>query len=155
MTQDLTQWITEVRTLQRQLADTRQECDQAHNSAANWRRLYETEARQRRQETAQLHEQIQLLQTQLQAVHNSQGGPVESQQDWRQNLVVADSLSELQSQLNALVSRCQELTEQLQAEQQAHGSTRRSLTAALGDTVDALKPEAALAVKPGEAMTRA
>jgi hypothetical protein len=51
--------------------------------------------------------------------------------------------------------RCQELTEQLQAEQQAHGSTRRSLTAALGDTVDALKPEAALAVKPGEAMTRA
>jgi DNA repair exonuclease SbcCD ATPase subunit len=154
MTQDLTQWITEVRTLQRQLADTRQECDQAHNSAANWRRLYETEARQRRQETAQLHEQIQLLQTQLQAVHDSQGGSVESHQDWRQNLVAADSLSELQSQLNALVARCQELTEQLQAEQQAHGSTRQSLTAALGDAFDTLKPDAPLVARGSAAIKK-
>ena len=48
MSQDLTQWIAEVRTLQRQLADTQKERDQAYNSAANWRRHYETEARQRR-----------------------------------------------------------------------------------------------------------
>jgi septal ring factor EnvC (AmiA/AmiB activator) len=130
MTQDLTQWITEVRTLQRQLADTQKDRDQAYNSAANWRRLYETEARQRREDAAELQAQIDALQQKLNA---------DPSQAIELDLVAADSLQGLQQRLDVLVQRCQELTQRLQAEQEAHSQTRQTLTAALGDTFDMLK----------------
>jgi septal ring factor EnvC (AmiA/AmiB activator) len=130
MTQDLTQWIAEVRTLQRQLADTQNDRDQAYNSAANWRRLYETEARQRREEAAESQAQIHALQQKLAA---------DPRRAIEQDVAAADSLEHLQHQLEELVQRCQELTQRLQAEQEAHAQTRQTLTAALGDTFDALK----------------
>ena len=130
MTHDLTQWITEVRTLQRQLADTQQDRDQAYNSAANWRRLYETEARQRREEATEFQTQLIALQQQLATVPGAVAG---------QELAAADSHQGLQSQLDGLVQRCQELTQRLAAEQEAHAQTRQTLTSALGDTFDALK----------------
>lgn len=148
MSQDLTQWIAEVRTLQRQLADTRRERDQAHNSAANWRRLYENEARQRRQEAeqhqAQMADMPQRILEQQQAHHEVQ--------TVAEGLGQATSLSDLQTQLTALVQRCQRLTESLEAERCAHAHTRQSLTAALGDTFDMLKLDRALAVRmaPGD-----
>jgi chromosome segregation ATPase len=143
MTQELTQWITEVRTLQQQLTEVRQERDQAYNSTANWRRLYETEARQRRQETAELRSQLQALQQQLQAPTSAQG----NHQTVLDHLSQVDSIDGLQGQLEALVARCKTLGEQLEAEQAAHAQTRQSLIAALGDTFDTLKPEAALALR--------
>ena len=127
---DLTQWIVEVRTLQRQLADTQKDRDQAYNSAANWRRLYETEARQRREESTEFQTQIETLRQSLLA------SPVA---DLGQDLAAADSLQGLQQRLEGLVQRCQELTQLLEAEKQAHSQTRQTLTAALGDTFDALK----------------
>ncbi|WP_035991764.1 hypothetical protein [Leptolyngbya sp. KIOST-1] len=130
MSQDLTQWITEVRTLQRQLADTQKERDQAYNSAANWRRLYETEARQRREDQAEFETQLEVLQAQIANDPN---------RSLDRNLAAADSLQGLQQQLDGLVQRCQELTDRLQAEQQAHAHTRQTLTSALGDTFDTLK----------------
>ncbi|HSM84028.1 MAG TPA: DUF2408 domain-containing protein [Nodosilinea sp.] len=130
MSQDLTQWIAEVRTLQRQLADTQQDRDQAYNSAANWRRLYETEARQRREDAAALQTQIDALEQRLAA----EPGAV-----FEQELATVTSLKSLQQRLDGLVQRCQDLTERLQAEQAAHAQTRQTLTSALGDTFDALK----------------
>ena len=130
MSQDLTQWIAEVRTLQRQLADTQKERDQAYNSAANWRRLYETEARQRREEAAEFQTSAESLQQQLSRSPGENLG---------QELAASDSLQGLQQRLDSLVQRCQELTQRLQAEQAAHAQTRQTLTMALGDTFDALK----------------
>lgn len=130
MTQDLTQWITEVRTLQRQLADTQKDRDQAYNSAANWQRLYETEARQRREDAAEFQAQMDVLQQKL----NANPNPAIERE-----LAAADSLPGLQQRLDGLVQRCQDLTQRLQAEQEAHAQTRQTLTAALGDTFDALK----------------
>jgi chromosome segregation ATPase len=130
MSQDLTQWIAEVRTLQRQLADTQKERDQAYNSAANWRRLYETEARQRREEAAEFQTSAESLQQQLSRAPGENLG---------QELAASDSLQGLQQRLDSLVQRCQELTQRLQAEQAAHAQTRQTLTMALGDTFDALK----------------
>jgi chromosome segregation ATPase len=141
MTQDVTQWITEVRTLQHQLADTRKERDQAYKSAANWRRLYDNEARQRRQEAEQFQTQIEALQLQLQQ---------EMERDrptMAHGLASAPSLNTLQDQLDALVAQCHTLTQQLETERQAHTQTRQSLTAALGDTFDMLKLDSALAVR--------
>lgn len=135
MSQDLTQWIAEVRTLQRQLADTRRERDQAHNSAANWRRLYENEARQRRQEAEQHQTHIANLTRQL----AEQQRPQTEAQALAQDLNQADSLPNLQTQLTALVQRCQQLTEALDHERQTHENTRQALTEALGDTFDMLK----------------
>ncbi|MBD2106735.1 hypothetical protein [Nodosilinea sp. FACHB-13] len=132
MSQDLTQWITEVRTLQRQLADTQKERDQAYNSAANWRRLYETEARQRREEAAEFQARIETLQQRLDA---DPSAVLEKDLD----LSTVNSLQELQQRLDGLVQQCQDLTQKLQAEQAAHAQTRQTLTAALGDTFDALK----------------
>ena len=126
---DLTQWISEVKTLQRQLADTQKDRDQAYNSAANWRRLYETEARQRREDSAQFQAQIQALQ------HSLSASPVAALE---QDLAAADSLAGLQQRLEALVQRCHELTQLLETEKQAHAHTRQTLTAALGDTFDIL-----------------
>ena len=127
---DLTQWIAEVRTLQRQLADTQKDRDQAYNSAANWRRLYETEARQRREESTE-------FQTQIEALRQSLLAPPVAALD--QDLAPADSLQGLRQRLEGLAQRCQELTQLLEAEKQAHSQTRQTLTAALGDTFDALK----------------
>ena len=130
MSQDLTQWITEVRTLQRQLADTQKDRDQAYNSAANWPRLYETEARQRREEAAEFQTQLQALQQRLDA---DPGAVLEK------DLATVGSLQGLQERLDGLVQQCQDLAQRLQAEQAAHAQTRQTLTAALGDTFDALK----------------
>jgi chromosome segregation ATPase len=144
MSQELTQWIAEVRTLQRQLADTRKDRDQAYNSAANWQRLYETEARQRREETANLRSQVQTLQAQLRQAERA--GNVVGE-ELRHNLEAADSLGGMQGQLQALAARCQELTDQLEAEKEAHARTLQSLTAALGDAFDTLTPETSLALR--------
>jgi seryl-tRNA synthetase len=142
--QELTQWIAEVRTLQRQLVDTRKDRDQAYNSAANWQRLYETEARQRREETAALSAELRTLRTQLQQA-KAQGHAVSK--EVQQNLENADSLDGLQEQLQALVLRCQDLTDQLDAEKQAHANTLKSLTAALGDAFDTLTHHKSLSAR--------
>lgn len=147
MSQDLTQWIAEVRTLQRQLADTRRERDQAHNSGANWRRLYENEARQRRQEAEQHQAQRMELTQQLLNLQRAQS----EAHILAEGLEQADSLTDLQQQLTALVQRCQDLSQALEAERQAHAQTRQALTAALGDTFDILKLGRSLAVRPTSA----
>lgn len=137
MSQDLTQWIAEVRTLQCQLTDARRERDQAHNSAANWRRLYENEARQRRQDAEQFQAEIAQVNQRLLEQQRAQAEAQHLVTEMEQ----ADSLSGLQDQLSALVQRCQRLTQSLDAERQSHQSTRQALTAALSDTFDILKPE--------------
>jgi predicted RNase H-like nuclease (RuvC/YqgF family) len=144
MSQDLTQWIAEVRTLQRQLADTRRERDQAHNSAANWRRLYENEARQRRQEAEQYQAQIADL---LQRLEEQKGAQAEAQ-TLAEGLEQADSMASLEGQLTALVQRCHQLNQSLNSERQAHDHTRQTLIAALGDTFDMIKLEPSPAVRP-------
>jgi len=134
MTQDLTQWITEVRTLQRQLADARRERDQAHNSAANWRRLYDNEARQRRQEAEQFEAQIDALQS---------ASPDQLDVEQVPDLDASSALQAMQQQIKAL-------TQQLEAERKAHAHTRQSLTAALGDTFDMLKVAPSASSKSAE-----
>lgn len=129
MTQDISHWLTEIRTLQRQLADVRKERDQAFASAANWRRLYETEARQRRHQVENWRSQH----------HQAQSQPLPSQPS---QLAAHPSIPEagpVQAQLNAALERCQELASRLEAERQAHAHTRQTLTTALGEAFDTLK----------------
>lgn len=124
MSKDLSEWIATIETLRNQLAEACQQRDQAYKSAANWQRLYETEASQRRQVAEQWQSRLEHLQAQLNSLPPSQqtGDPT--------------SLAQQVSQLQA---RCQRLSQDLQAEQNAHAQTRQSLTAALGETLEQLR----------------
>ncbi|HEY9761976.1 MAG TPA: hypothetical protein V6D07_05595 [Trichocoleus sp.] len=138
MSHDVTQWLAEIRTLQRQLADTQKERDQAYTSAANWRKLYETEARQRRAEAEAMRSQLKSLEADLKAAQNN---------DPRLNLAAleqdayGDPAESLEAKLQETVRLCQTLAQQLESEKNAHAMTRQTLTTALGDTFDMLKPE--------------
>lgn len=142
MAYDVTQWLTEIRTLQRQLADTQKERDQAYASAANWRRLYETEARQRRTETEELKTHLQSLEAELSYHRNGHPATeVEAHSGLEGSHPSGDAMEVLQIRLSETLALCQELTRRLEAEQAAHALTRQTLTTALGDAFDALKPE--------------
>ncbi|MFM7472092.1 MAG: hypothetical protein LVS60_13205 [Nodosilinea sp. LVE1205-7] len=127
MSKDLPEWIAAIETLQSQLTETCQQRDQAHKSAANWQRLYEIEASQRRQEAEQFQGRIDQLQVQLKRLVQ----PPQLQE--------TPSDPSLAQQVTQLQARCNRLSQELQAEQRAHAQTRQSLTAALGETLEQLK----------------
>ena len=68
MTQDVRQWLAEIKTLQQKLTETQKERDEAYASAANWRNLYETEAKQRRTESRLAQQAIGSLKEELQSL---------------------------------------------------------------------------------------
>ncbi|MEB3356696.1 MAG: hypothetical protein VKK04_08220 [Synechococcales bacterium] len=132
MNHDVRQWLGEIRALQGQIAQLRQELSEAYASAANWRSLYETEARQRRQEAQSASQTIQQLKAERQALadtveHQIEPHPMEHLSD-----------GELKAKLAAALLNCDRLTRALKAEQDRHAQTRQALTSALGDTVEQL-----------------
>ncbi len=143
MTQDVTQWLEEIKTLQQRLAAAQEEREAAYASAINWQRLYETEAQQRRSEARTARQTIAALQqeiNQLKGEFPSISG--ESAPSAAQALV--DSLtteSELRSRLLQALQECDRLTQALQTEQADHAQTRKNLTTALGDAIATLAKE--------------
>ena len=152
---DVTQWLAEIRTLQRQLTETVRERDAAYASAANWRKLYETEAQQRRIEAQQFRRQSTTLQAEiegfkLQPLKNSAvavEGAVVDIEAIKQQVSQLDSLAALQSKLTDTLIMCESLSQALKAEQIDHARTRRNLTTALGDTIDILAKEQSAALE--------
>lgn len=144
MAYDVSQWLAEIRTLQRQLADTQKERDQAYASAANWRRLYETEARQRRSESEELRSHLQTLEAELKQVQTQSSLPLTGLST--QSSTESTAASGLPIPAEELLRLCQSLKQQLEAEKTAHAQTRQTLTTALGDTFDMLKPEKSAAI---------
>ena len=144
MTHDVTQWLNEIKTLKQQLAAAQQERDEAYTSATNWRRLYETEAQQRRTEAHLARETIETLQIEIQQL---QGMPQTQLQDpasvsaIQQEVAQLQIPAELQAKLaEALIER-DRLLQALKLEQAEHAQTRKSLTTALGDTIELLTKE--------------
>jgi len=66
MSNDVRQWLAEIKELKQQLADSIRDRDAANESAANWRRLYNTEAQQRRTEARLAQQQIDALTLEVQ-----------------------------------------------------------------------------------------
>ncbi|HEY9887151.1 MAG TPA: hypothetical protein V6D02_02055 [Candidatus Obscuribacterales bacterium] len=143
MTSEITRWLTEIRTLQQQLATTRQERDQAYQSAANWRQLYDAEAKQRREEAATLKATVETLRTELATARSpSDPGIIP-------NLVAAEgadlqTVEGLRAELIKALQACDRLQNALNAEKIAHAETRQTLTSALGETIEALTPPSGL-----------
>ena len=154
MTQDVRQWLSEIKALQQQLAEAEQERDTAYTSATNWRRLYETEAQQRRAEANLAQQAIADLQTEIQQLR---GGIIfgddatHSAAEMTQALDQLQTPAELREKLGQILqeqSRLQgeveQLVQALHLEQANHAQTRKSLTTALGDTIDLLTKERAI-----------
>lgn len=146
MQHGVAQWLAEIRLLQNQLATARQERDESLKSAANWRQLYETEAKQRRTDTALKQQQIDQLQAELAQYHGhhhngSQGsqpdGQARSQLELEQSLAHLSD-TDLKQRLIEALQDCDRLRQTLQKERDEHSQTRKSLTSALGDAVDQL-----------------
>lgn len=138
MPNEVSQWLAEIQTLQQQLKVLGQERDQAYASAANWRKLYESESEQRRNASERSQKRIRALANELDLFKQK---PVDGEisRDLEQKLAKVnqvESVDELKSQLVDAITLCDQLSNALKAEQAAHEETRQNLTTALGDTID-------------------
>ncbi|MBD2461613.1 hypothetical protein H6G89_11180 [Oscillatoria sp. FACHB-1407] len=144
MTQDVRQWLAEIKHLQQKVAEVCQERDEAYAGAANWRKLYEREAQQRRTDANLAEQTIEALKTELETLKRApQVTDTSVDVSVMQQQVNHLNEAELKQKLVDLMLECDRLSQALKAEQESHTQTRNSLTIALGDTVDLLTKERA------------
>ncbi|MEX0268222.1 hypothetical protein AB3R30_03690 [Leptolyngbyaceae cyanobacterium UHCC 1019] len=141
MTQNVTQWLDEIKALKQQLVEMRQEREDAYASAINWQQRYETEAQQRRVEAKLTQQAIGALQQEIQQIKGRMQ-PDESGTGRTPEIQAAVSElkteADLRSHLTQALVECDRLTQALQTEQANHIQTRKSLTTALGDAIGTL-----------------
>ncbi|MGF1492370.1 MAG: hypothetical protein ACFBSC_07945 [Microcoleaceae cyanobacterium] len=148
MTQDVRQWLTEIKQLKQQLAETQRDRDTAQESADQWRERYNTEAQQRRDDakrhqelTTNLRGEVNRLQTEFLGPKNELVARVAIKREVEQLKTgeeLKERLLEIMQERDHLRSQIRQLTEDLKQEKASHLQTRNSLTTALGDTVDLL-----------------
>ena len=145
MSNDVKQWLAEIKQLKQQLADTLSDRDTAYESADNWRKLYTNEAQQRRTETKLAQQQIESLKAQIQQL-KGEGSRLktddpEAESVIEQEVAVLLTAEELKAKLKEVLVERDRLIDALKAEQANHAQTRKSLTAVIGDTIDQLTKE--------------
>lgn len=145
MSNEVTQWIAEIKQLKQQLADSISDRDSGYESAANWRQLYTNEAQQRRAEARLAQEQIESLKAQIQQLKGEssrlKADDPETASLIEQEMAGLQSVEELRTKLKEVLIECDRLSEALKIEQANHAQTRKSLTAVIGDTIDQLAKE--------------
>lgn len=147
MAQDVRQWLEEIKRLQQQLAEVVRDRDDALQSAAQWRQLYNTEAQQRRDE-AKLHQQtLDTFKAELQKFQSFSSSLPDAAKmvAHQQEVEPLQAVDELKAKLvEVLLERDRtseefsHLVQALQQEKADHAETRKSLTSALADAVDLL-----------------
>lgn len=153
MTQDVRQWLAEIKALQQKLVEAHQERDEAYASASKWRSLYETEAKQRRTDASLARQTIDSLKAEIDRLRSLPQDFEDTSADLsaiQQQVAQLQTTAELQQRLTVALMECDKYTREtdrlaqaLKAEQAEHAKTRKSLTTALGDTVDLLTKERA------------
>ncbi|MBW4660812.1 MAG: hypothetical protein KME15_19225 [Drouetiella hepatica Uher 2000/2452] len=144
MRPDIVQWLAEIKSLQQQVTIAHQERDEAYVSAASWRSLYETEAKQRRLDTHLSRKTLEHLKTELQELREPSGELGRDRASLQSEIGSLSSLEDLKERLVDALQECDRLARSLRAEQIAHADTRKSLTTALGDAIDQLNEERAV-----------
>ena len=145
MSDEVIQWLGEIRTLKDELAKLQTERDQLKKSEANWRNLYATEAQQRRTDAKLALQQLEQLRNQLSnltinpqvSISNSQ----QAQNLLQEELKEINTVDGLKEKLLQVLQERDSLAQALKQEQENHEQTRKSLTAVIGDTVDQLAKE--------------
>lgn len=145
MSNEVTQWLGQIKELKQQLAACISEREAAHESAANWRQLYNTEAQQRRTEGRLAQKQIESLKAEIQQLRDERSGlksdDPEAASTIEQSVEHLDSLEELKAKLIEVMLERDRLIDALSTEQANHAQTRKSLTTVIGDTIDQLAKE--------------
>jgi chromosome segregation ATPase len=144
MTQEITRWLTEIRTLQQQLASARAERDQAYQSAANWRQRYDAEATQRREEAARLQATVATLRTELETLRAHREDAVTAVIEEQLDVTDIHTVDGLRTELIKVLQSCDRLQQALQAEKADHAETRKTLTSALGEAIDVMHASSSL-----------
>ncbi len=144
-TTDLTQqWLTEIQALREQLAEQQGDRDTAWESAQKWRKLYNTEAEQRRTDANLTQQAIASLKAEIQQLKGLESGTLvdgKATTAAQQEIQQIQSIEELQGRLIAIMKERDRLLQALKTEQENHAQTRKSLTTALGDAIDGLTRE--------------
>ncbi|MEL6350587.1 MAG: hypothetical protein AAFR58_02360 [Cyanobacteria bacterium J06627_28] len=153
MDQNVAQWLAEVQSLQQQVSELQKDREQAYSSAENWRKLYESEAQQRRRDVEVSSQKIEKLQQEINNLMAEKG----------QDLPMTDpeivhktkglprrTAKELYGMLLASQEQCEQLKTAVDNEKAEHKKTRDSLTAALSDAVDLLAKERLAASKASD-----
>ncbi|MBD2329288.1 hypothetical protein [Alkalinema sp. FACHB-956] len=148
MSQEIVQWLNEIKDLKQQIADLQQTLAEVTASADKWRQLYETEAQQRRQDVTAMQARITHLQTEIAqfqagaAIGLPSGNLPGSETlaplspDQSDGFV---SMEDLKIKLAKVWSEREQLTQALKEEQAAHDRTRKDMTLALADAMDTLR----------------
>ncbi|QIZ72523.1 hypothetical protein [Oxynema aestuarii] len=148
MSQDVSQWLSEINALKQEVARLQSELDAAHASSDRWRQLYNTEAQQRRTETKLNRETIEAQRLQIEQVEQGKArrhDDPNALSSWESELAglsreeLTEKLVELWGAREGDRRELEALREALEAEKMAHEKTRETLTCALGDTVELLK----------------
>ncbi|MBN3961916.1 hypothetical protein [Nostoc sp. NMS8] len=154
MNQDLTQqWLTEIQTIKEQMAFLQHERDAAWESAQKWRQLYNTEAEQRRTDAQLSQQAIASLKADLHKLQGLETGILEAGTTVKaieQEIEQLKSVEDLQAKLIAVIKERDRLLQALKTEQDNHAQSRNSLTTALGDAIDSLTRERAVAAEQGK-----
>ncbi|MGC1249146.1 MAG: hypothetical protein WA865_23255 [Spirulinaceae cyanobacterium] len=141
MSQEVVQWLEEIRVLRQQLAEAETFKDEANQGSANWRKLYSQEAQQRRMEAKLAQQTIKELQAEIR--HTKAGRAFkpdspEAAAAIEEEVAELTSFKELRARLTEAIKERDGLTEALKLEKEEHEKTRKSLTAVIGDTIDQL-----------------
>jgi chromosome segregation ATPase len=147
MSNELSQWLSEIKSLRQQLADCFSDRDAANESADKWRQLYNNEAQQRRTEARLAQQQLESLKSQLQDLQGEvltpQSDSSQAESMIEQELAKLESVEDLKAKLKDIILERDRLLDALKAEQANHAQTRKNLTAVIGDTMEQLNKERA------------
>lgn len=145
MSNDVRQWLAEIKELKQQLADSLRDRDAANESATNWRQLYNTEAQQRRTEAKLAQQEMETLKALLQQLQQEssqlKSDDPEAAEAIAQEVAKLNTVEELKAKLLEVMAERDRLLDALKIEQANHAQTRKSLTAVIGDTIDQLTKE--------------
>lgn len=140
------QWLAEIESLKQQLVEQQRDRDAAWESAEKWRKLYNTEAEQRRTD-ADLHRQaIASLKAEIQKLKGIDATTLPNpttRESIQQEVAEIKTVEDLKAKVVILIQERDRLLHALKTEQENHEQTRKSLTTALGDAIDSLAKERA------------
>ncbi|MEO1375498.1 MAG: hypothetical protein AAFW70_14515 [Cyanobacteria bacterium J06635_10] len=143
MSEDLTQqWLTEIKSLKQQIAKLQAERIATWESAEKWRKLYNTEAEQRRTDSQLFQQTIASLKAEIQKLKGIEDATLPDSNTViaiQQEVEQLSSVEELKIKLTVAMKERDRLLQALKTEQDNHSQTRKSLTTALGDAIDGLK----------------
>ena len=146
MSEDLTQqWLTEIQGLKQQIAQLQAERSGTWESAEKWRKLYNTEAEQRRTDSQLFQQTIASLKAEIQKLQGIEDATLPDSDTVTaiHQEVAQYGVEDLKTKLTVALKERDRLLQALKTEQDKHSQTRQSLTTALGDAIDGLKRQQA------------